>query len=98
MTEVTKEQMDSAKRMVKFVSMEAAPSVKSLEALNTLIALGNRIASGDWVLVPSEPTERMMEAGDENVKDVMFKHRVGMNHGHSEHYSHSVYRAMLSAA
>ena len=57
MTEVTKEQMDDAREILGWAHDE-----RQLENLKLLIAIGDRIASGDWVLVPKEATEAMIEA------------------------------------
>ena len=51
-----------------------------------------------WVLVPREPTEAMMEAGDEACRDGLQKAALGIPYGlHPKHASWNVYKAMLAA-
>ncbi len=61
-------------------------------------AFDQALADAGLVIVPREPTEAMMDAGDTDIMDALSKHSVGMMHGHPEHASHSVYRAMIAAA
>ena len=56
-------------------------------------------ADSERVSVPREPTEAMMEAGDEAIIDGMQKAQLGIPYGlHPTHACWNVYRAMLAAA
>ena len=50
-------------------------------------------------LLPTEPTEEMMAAGDEAILDGLLKAQLGIPYGlHPEHASWNVYQAMVKAA
>lgn len=56
-------------------------------------------AESERVSVPREPTEAMMQAGDDAIIDGLQKGRLGIPYGlHPEHACWNVYRAMLAAA
>lgn len=57
-----------------------------------------RLIEGTYVAVPVEPTETMMEEGDDTIITGLKAAQAGLPPKHPTHASHEVYQAMLKAA
>ena len=60
MTHIPKAQL----LLLQFLRARLKPphDIEEYEALSTLLAIGDKLASGDWVMVPKVPTEAMIDA------------------------------------
>ena len=62
MSAITKEQLDAAKALEKWVDIELHSSGEFINALSALITLAQPIVDGTNVVVPREPTPEMIAA------------------------------------
>ena len=100
MTQITKEQIQLLKyHQINCEGTDEWRTPELYDALAALIAIGERIASGEYVVVPMVPTQEMLKAGNDEADEALDR---GTDSSPTCWYSGDValhaYRAMLAAA